>query len=64
MTKPMQNKPLLTDSEQEEYEERAAILEFDGKMSRQQAESMALILTLAKRDKNAPAQSCANVGHF
>jgi hypothetical protein len=57
MKNPKQNKPLLTDAEQEEYEERAAILEFDGKMARQQAETMAMRLTLAKREKNAPAQS-------
>jgi hypothetical protein len=53
MKNPKQNKPLLTESEQEEYEERAAILEFDGKIPVERAEELALI----SRDKNAPAQS-------
>jgi len=52
-----ENKPLLTKNEQEEYEERAAIIEFDGRTTRQAAENLAMTLTLAKREKNAPAQS-------
>jgi hypothetical protein len=42
----------LTDAEREEFEERAAILEFDGKMARDDAERLALTLTLAKRGKD------------
>jgi hypothetical protein len=52
-----ENKPLLSPDEQEDYEERAAIIEFMGKTTRQSAETLALRLTLAKRTKNATAQS-------
>ena len=57
MKNPKENKPLLSEAEQEEYEERAAIIEFDGRTTRQAAEKLAMTLTLAKREKNAPAQS-------
>ena len=50
-----ENKTLLSPAEQEEYEERAAIIEFDGRTTRQAAEKLAMILTLAKRNKNAPS---------
>jgi hypothetical protein len=43
----------LTDAEREEFEERAAILEFDGKMSREGAQIVALQLTLDKREKES-----------
>ncbi len=45
----------LSRDEREEFEERAAILEFDAKMSREQAEKLAMEAVLAKResDKNA-----------
>ena len=38
----------LTPAEQEEYEERAAIMEFDGKLPRAKAEAEAMRLILAK----------------
>ena len=38
----------MTPEQQEEYEERAAILEFDGKLSRAQAEKEAMRLMLAR----------------
>ena len=41
----------LTQDQREEYEERAAILEFDGHMQRQDAEKEAMRLTLAKYGK-------------
>ena len=53
--KPVETNPKLTPSEREEYEERAAILEFDGKIPVERAEALALISVLAKRTKNAPA---------
>lgn len=46
----------LTPAQQEEFEERAAILEFEGGMSREDAEKRALELTLAKI--NQTAQAC------
>ena len=33
--------PHLTDAQQEDYEERAAIIEFEGGLSRQEAEQLA-----------------------
>jgi hypothetical protein len=39
----------LSDSDLEIYEERAAIMEYDGELSRTVAEHKALILTLGKR---------------
>ena len=57
MKKPNEIKPLLTPAEREEYEERAAILQFDGKIEFSRAEELALISILAKRAKNPPAQS-------
>lgn len=51
MTTPQKQSEKLTPDEMAEYEERAAILEFDGHMERGEAEKMALRLTLAKRDK-------------
>ena len=50
MTKP------LTGAQIEEYEERAAILEFDGKMEREQAEKEAMRMTLAKYGKPEAAK--------
>tara|TARA_R110000868_G_scaffold387130_1_gene655645 strand:+ start:390 stop:533 length:144 start_codon:yes stop_codon:yes gene_type:complete len=41
----------LTADQQEWYEERAAILEFDGHMQRDDAEKEAMRLTLAKYNK-------------
>ena len=42
----------MTPSEQEEYEERAAIMEFDGKLPRAKAEAEAMRLILAKRGRD------------
>jgi len=44
----------LTESEREDFNERAGILEFDAKMSREDAERIALAAILAKRTINAP----------
>jgi len=41
----------LTPAEIEDYEERAAILEFDGRLPRGEAEKLAMMLVLAKREK-------------
>ncbi len=41
----------MTPEQQEEYEERAAILEYDGKLPRAQAEKEALRLVMAKADR-------------
>lgn len=42
----------------ENFEERAAIIQFDGGLSRQEAEAVAtsLVLTVAKQIKQSPAQ--------
>lgn len=40
----------LTEDERDEFEERAAIYEFDGGMSRERAEKLALERVLAKRN--------------
>ena len=42
----------LTPEQQEEYEERAAIMQFDGKMSRERAELEAYNLLLKKEHEN------------
>lgn len=39
----------LSESEKEDFEERAAIAQFDGGLSKEQAESLALKLVLEKR---------------
>ena len=41
----------LTPNERDEYEERAAIIEYDGKMPRALAEKFALRWVLARRPK-------------
>lgn len=40
---------MLTAVEQEEFEERAAIMEFDGRLPRKAAEAEAMRLIIAKR---------------
>ena len=45
----------LTPSEQEEYEERAAIMEFDGRLPRARAEKEAMRIILAKRERDDDA---------
>lgn len=46
----------MTDDEQEDLEERAAIMEFDGGLSRQEAENLAAAYTLRKKPKMEPAK--------
>jgi len=48
-TNPLNN---LTAIEQEDFEERAAIMEFDGNLTREEAERQALRIILAKRNLN------------
>jgi hypothetical protein len=42
----------LSEDEREDFEERAAILEYDGQLSRYEAEKMALEIVKKKREKN------------
>ena len=42
----------LTDDQLEEFNERAAIMQYDGKMSREQAEAKALSLLFPDEVKN------------
>lgn len=55
----MRQPTLLPDHWQELYEERAAIMEFDGKLSRQEAEEWAWreIQRLMRDRNNAPADA-------
>jgi len=48
-TDPLNN---LTAIEQEDFEERAAIMEFDANLTREEAECQALRIILAKRNLN------------
>lgn len=43
----------MTPDEREEFEERAAIMEFDGKMPRRDAEQLAYEIIKKKRDGKA-----------
>ena len=45
----------LTADEQEEFEERAAILEYDGRLPRARAEAEAMRIILAKRERDDDA---------
>jgi hypothetical protein len=45
----------LNESEREEFEERAAIMEYDGNLSKMQAEKMALAIVLEQRQHLAKA---------
>jgi len=45
----------MTPEEKEEFEERAAIMEYDGALSREEAESEALAIVLKKRTRNERA---------
>lgn len=47
---------MLTNSRREAYEERAAILEFDAGMSREEAERMAAEMVIPDRVYRAPMQ--------
>lgn len=53
---PRQNpRPTLTEDEQEAFEERAGIAEFDGGMSREEAEAMALEAIIRRRGNPQPS---------
>ena len=44
----------MTEAEREDYEERAAIMEYDGGLSREAAERAAWQIVMAKRVTTAP----------
>lgn len=48
-------RPTLTEDEHEAFEERAAILEYDAGMSREQAERQALEAVIRRRMKPHPS---------
>ena len=41
----------MTEAEREDYEERAAIMEYDGGLSREEAERQAWRIVMAKREE-------------
>lgn len=54
---------ILSENEQEEYEERAAIMEHEGGLIREQAEREAMRIIIEKRD-NKPLQTVNMDVHF
>lgn len=49
---PLPSETLLTPIEQEDFEERAAIMEFDSNLTREEAEHQALRIILTKKNLN------------
>ena len=55
---------LFDEGLREAFDERAAIMEFDGGLLRPEAEAAALALVAGGKDSARVAQSCAGCGHF
>lgn len=51
----------MTDDQREAYEERAAILEFDADISREEAEKAALAMVTADAERNGKRKYCQDV---